>query len=67
MSSQYSASWSKNLTNWPEQGFATAAEPNLKDTLAKVILPNASSQQVKSHASKSIGSVKVENTLGGMR
>ncbi|KAH0070321.1 citrate synthase, partial [Aureobasidium melanogenum] len=51
-----------------QQGFATAAEPNLKDTLAKVIPAKRELlKQVKSHASKSIGSVKVENTLGGMR
>ncbi|KAI4742052.1 hypothetical protein E4T50_07563 [Aureobasidium sp. EXF-12298] len=54
--------------HWPEQGFATAAEPSLKDTLAKVIPAKRELlKQVKSHASKSIGSVKVENTLGGMR
>ncbi|KAG9901920.1 citrate synthase, partial [Aureobasidium melanogenum] len=51
-----------------QQGFATAAEPSLKDTLAKVIPAKRELlKQVKSHASKSIGSVKVENTLGGMR
>ncbi|KAG9756744.1 citrate synthase, partial [Aureobasidium melanogenum] len=51
-----------------QQGFATVAEPSLKDTLAKVIPAKRELlKQVKSHASKSIGSVKVENTLGGMR
>ncbi|CAD0016968.1 unnamed protein product [Aureobasidium pullulans] len=40
-------------------------KPTLKDTLAKVIPAKRDLlKQVKSHASKSIGSVKVENTLG---
>ncbi|KAH0294037.1 citrate synthase, partial [Aureobasidium sp. EXF-3399] len=51
-----------------QQGFATSAEPTLKDTLAKVIPAKRELlKQVKSHAAKNIGSVKVENTLGGMR
>ena len=58
----------KNLTFFAEQGFATSAEPSLKDTLAKVIPAKRELlKQVKSHATKNIGSVKVENTLGGMR
>jgi citrate synthase len=57
-----------NLTTGAEQGFATATEPTLKDTLAKVIPAKRELlKQVKSHAAKTIGSVKVENTLGGMR
>ncbi|KAI4736467.1 hypothetical protein E4T50_13036 [Aureobasidium sp. EXF-12298] len=59
---------SMNLTTDAEQGFATATEPTLKDTLAKVIPAKRELlKQVKSHAAKTIGSVKVENTLGGMR
>ena len=59
---------SRDLTPCAEQGFATSTEPSLKDTLAKVIPAKRELlKQVKSHAAKNIGSVKVENTLGGMR
>ncbi|KAI7142085.1 hypothetical protein KC343_g16061, partial [Hortaea werneckii] len=47
--------------------YATA-EPDLKTTLKEVIPAKRELlKQVKSHADKKIGDVKVENTLGGMR
>jgi hypothetical protein len=50
------------------EGFASATEPSLKETLAKVIPAKRELlKKVKAHGAKSIGSVKVENTLGGMR
>ena len=48
--------------------FSQSAEPNLKDTLRTVIPEKRELlRKVKSHASKKIGEVKVENTIGGMR
>lgn len=47
--------------------YATA-EPDLKTTLKEVIPAKRELlKKVKAHASKSIGDVKIENTLGGMR
>ncbi|KAI9739213.1 MAG: hypothetical protein M1834_007426 [Cirrosporium novae-zelandiae] len=48
--------------------YASASEPSLKETLAGVIPAKRELlKKVKSHAGKSIGEVKVENTIGGMR
>ncbi|KAG5917919.1 hypothetical protein E4U42_007073 [Claviceps africana] len=49
------------------RGYATA-EPDLKTTL-KAVIPAKREllRKVKAHGSKTIGEVKVENTLGGMR
>jgi len=49
------------------RSYATA-EPDLKETL-KAVIPEKREllKKVKAHASKTIGEVKIENTLGGMR
>ncbi|KAK4692538.1 citrate synthase, partial [Lecanoromycetidae sp. Uapishka_2] len=48
--------------------YSSASEPDLKTTLKEVIPAKRELlKKVKSHASKSIGEVKIENTLGGMR
>lgn len=48
--------------------YSSASEPDLKTTLKEAIPANRELlKKVKSHASKIIGEVKVENTLGGMR
>ncbi|KKY13566.1 putative methylcitrate synthase precursor [Diplodia seriata] len=50
------------------RNYASASEPGLKETLAKVIPAKRELlKKVKSHADKKIGDLKVENTLGGMR
>lgn len=50
------------------QRYSTKHEANLKKTLKEVIPAKRKLlQKVKSNAAKSIGEVKVENTLGGMR
>lgn len=48
--------------------YSSNSEPDLKTTL-KAVIPAKREllKKVKSHASKTIGEVKVENTLGGMR
>ncbi|KAL8727748.1 MAG: hypothetical protein Q9166_005861 [cf. Caloplaca sp. 2 TL-2023] len=48
--------------------YSSNAEPNLKATLREVIPAKRELlQKVKTYANKSIGEVKVENALGGMR
>ncbi|KAL8828040.1 MAG: hypothetical protein Q9170_006768 [Blastenia crenularia] len=48
--------------------YSSVAEPDLKTTLKDVIPAKRELlKRVKSHASKTIGEVKIENTLGGMR
>ncbi|KAL8671985.1 MAG: hypothetical protein Q9168_003552 [Polycauliona sp. 1 TL-2023] len=48
--------------------YSSTAEPDLKATLRDLIPPKRELlKKVKSHASKTIGEVKIENTLGGMR
>ncbi|KAL8847860.1 MAG: hypothetical protein Q9221_007111 [Calogaya cf. arnoldii] len=48
--------------------YSSATEPDLKATLRDVIPAKRELlKKVKSHASKTIGEVKIENTLGGMR
>ncbi|KAL9065825.1 MAG: hypothetical protein Q9161_007990 [Pseudevernia consocians] len=48
--------------------YSSACEPDLKTTLKEAIPAKRELlKKVKSHASKIIGEVKVENTLGGMR
>ncbi|KAL9599073.1 MAG: hypothetical protein Q9219_004107 [cf. Caloplaca sp. 3 TL-2023] len=48
--------------------YSSTAEPDLKATLRDVIPAKRELlKKVKSHANKTIGEVKVENTLGGMR
>ncbi|KAF6219451.1 hypothetical protein HO133_003917 [Letharia lupina] len=48
--------------------YSSASEPDLKTTLKEAIPAKRELlKKVKSHASKIIGEVKVENTLGGMR
>ncbi|EKG18051.1 Citrate synthase-like protein [Macrophomina phaseolina MS6] len=52
----------------PSRSYASSSEPGLKETLARVIPAKRELlKKVKAHADKSIGEVKVENTLGGMR
>ncbi|KAF4304656.1 Citrate synthase-like protein [Botryosphaeria dothidea] len=52
----------------PSRSYASSSEPDLKETLAKVIPAKRELlKKVKTHADKKIGDVKVENTLGGMR
>ncbi|EGP92379.1 unnamed protein product [Zymoseptoria tritici ST99CH_1A5] len=49
------------------RSYATA-EPDLKETLKSVIPEKRELlKKVKAHSSKTIGEVKIENTLGGMR
>ena len=48
--------------------FYATSEPTLKETLKSVIPEKRELlKKVKSHADKTIGEVKIENTLGGMR
>ncbi|KAI4154932.1 MAG: hypothetical protein L6R39_001329 [Caloplaca ligustica] len=48
--------------------YSSVAEPDLKSSLREVIPAKRELlKKVKSHASKTIGEVKIENTLGGMR
>lgn len=50
------------------RAYSSASEPDLKTTLKDAIPAKRELlKKVKSHASKTIGEVKVENTLGGMR
>lgn len=50
------------------RSYASSSEPDLKETLAKVIPAKRELlKKVKAHSDKKIGDVKVENTLGGMR
>ena len=50
------------------RGYASAPEKDLKATLAAVIPEKRELfKKVKSHGSKVIGEVKIENTIGGMR
>lgn len=50
------------------RSYASTSELDLKQTLEKAIPAKRELlKKVKSHASKSIGDVKIENTLGGMR
>ncbi|KAK8166425.1 citrate synthase-like protein [Phyllosticta citrichinensis] len=50
------------------RGYASSSEPDLKSTLKRVIPEKRELlKQVKAHADKKLGDVKVENTLGGMR
>ncbi|KAF2083453.1 citrate synthase-like protein [Saccharata proteae CBS 121410] len=50
------------------RGYATTSEPDLKTTLKRVIPEKRELlKQVKAHADKKLGDVKVENALGGMR
>ncbi|TKA81858.1 2-methylcitrate synthase, mitochondrial [Friedmanniomyces simplex] len=55
------------LANNTSRAYATA-EPDLKATLKECIPAKRELlKKVKAHASKTIGEVKIENTLGGMR
>ena len=48
--------------------YSSSTEPDLKATLKKVIPAKRELlKKVKAHSDKSLGEVKVENTLGGMR
>lgn len=48
--------------------YSSASELDLKTTLKEAIPAKRELlKKVKSHANKTIGEVKVENTLGGMR
>ncbi|KAM0798492.1 citrate synthase-like protein [Usnea florida] len=50
------------------RAYSSTSEPDLKATLREAIPAKRELlKKVKSHASKTIGEVKVENTLGGMR
>lgn len=50
------------------RSYASSSEPDLKETLAKVIPAKRELlKKVKAHSDKKIGDLKVENTLGGMR
>ncbi|KAK4946478.1 hypothetical protein LTR28_007810 [Elasticomyces elasticus] len=52
----------------PRRTYASSSEPTLKETLEQVIPAKRELlKKVKSHGGKTIGEVKVENTLGGMR
>nr|POF05975.1 2-methylcitrate synthase, mitochondrial [Quercus suber] len=60
-------SQSSSITFNAIRSYATA-EPDLKETLKSVIPEKRELlKKVKSHSSKTIGEVKIENTLGGMR
>ncbi|KAI9722565.1 MAG: hypothetical protein M1828_004560 [Chrysothrix sp. TS-e1954] len=48
--------------------YSSASEEDLKSTLKRIIPEKRELlKEVKSHADKSLGEVKIENTLGGMR
>lgn len=48
--------------------YSSSSEPDLKETFKKAIPAKRELlKKVKSHVNKSLGEVKVENTLGGMR
>jgi citrate synthase len=48
--------------------YASSAEPDLKETLKKVIPAKRELlKKVKAAGDKKIGDVKIENTIGGMR
>ena len=48
--------------------YSSTSEPDLKSTLREAIPKKRELlKKLKSHASKAIGEVKVENTIGGMR
>ncbi|CAD6593821.1 MAG: hypothetical protein ASARMPRED_007967 [Alectoria sarmentosa] len=50
------------------RNYSSVSEPDLKTTLKEAIPAKRELlKKVKSHANKTIGEVKVENTLGGMR
>ncbi|KAF9639518.1 putative methylcitrate synthase precursor protein [Lasiodiplodia theobromae] len=58
----------KPLTSVQARSYASSSEPDLKETLAKVIPAKRELlKKVKAHSDKKIGDLKVENTLGGMR
>ncbi|EOD50890.1 Methylcitrate synthase precursor [Neofusicoccum parvum] len=58
----------KPITSVQPRSYASSSEPDLKETLAKVIPAKRELlKKVKAHSDKKIGDVKVENTLGGMR
>ncbi|KAL8803990.1 MAG: hypothetical protein Q9182_002862 [Xanthomendoza sp. 2 TL-2023] len=57
----------RSVDPWP-RCYSSIAEPDLKATLREVIPAKRELlKKVKSHASKTIGEIKIENTLGGMR
>lgn len=48
--------------------YSSSSEPDLKTTLESIIPEKRELlKQVRSHADKKLGDVKVENALGGMR
>lgn len=48
--------------------YASSAEPDLKETMKRVIPPKRELlKKVKAVSDKKLGDVQVENTLGGMR
>jgi len=48
--------------------YSSSSEPDLKETFKKVLPAKRELlKKVKAHGDKSLGEVKVENTLGGMR
>ena len=52
----------------PTRTYSSSSEPDLKTTLRELIPAKRELlKKVKSHGSKAIGEVKVENTIGGMR
>ncbi|KAK4996380.1 hypothetical protein LTR28_000210, partial [Elasticomyces elasticus] len=55
------------LNSEPRRTYASSSELTLKETLEQVIPAKRELlKKVKSHGGKTIGEVKVENTLGGM-
>ena len=56
------------MPQWQPRPYSTAVEADLKTTLEKAIPAKRELlKKVKANASKTIGEVKVENTIGGMR
>ncbi|KAF2135550.1 uncharacterized protein K452DRAFT_260268 [Aplosporella prunicola CBS 121167] len=52
----------------PLRTYASTSEPNLKETLKRVIPAKRELlKRVKAHSDKKLGDLKVENALGGMR
>ena len=67
-SSQAQRSVARNTLFYPVRAYSAAAEPDLKTTLEKAIPAKRELlKKVKAEADKTIGEVKVQNTLGGMR
>lgn len=63
---QYTAN--EPIITIPWRRYSSTAEPDLKATLREIVPEKRELlKKVKSYASTPIGSVKVENTLGGMR